>query len=153
MADQQRESSLELPRFFKRPSMSRLLAVGPAPAAVVTGALVGLLGVGLGWLGLRGCSALRGTSSCGDPGLLVLIAIAVVMGIVGQVLLRAWHVPAAGSTSFLGVALTAVVAVLFSLGSYDGVFTVVALPVVAALTFAVARWLTASNTSPGDRPR
>src|SRR3990170_2200276 len=109
MVDEQQDGdqpSLELPSLFRRrskpetkvdapePGIRRepgpprqrrqvsLPEVGAVPAAVLTGALVGLLAVGLTWLALRGCAAVRDTTSCGDPGLLVLLAIALVVGLV-----------------------------------------------------------------------
>jgi hypothetical protein len=180
MADEQRDGdqpSLELPSLFRRksaphaeveeplpvgeperpPRLPRrqvsLPEVGPLPAAVVTGVLVGLLAVGLTWLALRGCATLRDTSSCGDPGLLVLLAIAVVVGLVGRALLRAWRVPDSGSASFLATALMAVLAMLFLMGSPVDRWTVVALPVLGAVTFAVAQWVTSSFTEPGETRR
>ena len=182
MADEQRDEqpSLELPSLFRRRSTPKALVeepqsvdeperpprppgdsprqvslpdIGALPAALVTGVLVGLLAVGLTWLALRGCAALRDTSSCGDPGLLVLLAIALVVGLVGRALLRVWQVPDSGSTSFLATALMAVLAMLFLMGSPVDAWTVVVLPVLGAVTFAVAQWVTSSHTSPGDTRR
>ena len=72
MADEQRDAdqpSLELPSLFRReprpPRPRRQLslpALGPLPAAALTGVVVGLLAVGLTWLAERGCVELRGTS-------------------------------------------------------------------------------------------
>ncbi len=179
MADEQRDGerpSLELPSLFRRRSTPKtqveefppadepepaprprrqvsLPHVGALPAAVVTGVLVGLMAVGLTWLALRGCASLRGTSSCGDPGLLGLLAIALVVGLVGRALLRALRVPDSGSTSFLGTALMSVLAMLFLMGSPADPWTVVVLPILGAVTFAVAQWVTSSNTSPGETRR
>jgi hypothetical protein len=119
---------------------------------VVTGAVVGLLTVGLVWLALRGCSNLRGTSTCGDPGLLVLVAIFVAMVYVGRTLLRAWRVPDAGSTSFLGMALVAVVALLL-VDDLDSTLGAAVLAAVAAVAYGLSQWVTSTNASPGDRPR
>jgi hypothetical protein len=130
-----------------------LLSVGALPAAVVTGVIVGLLAVGLTWLGLRGCSAVRDTSSCGNPGFVLLLAIVVVMGTGGRALLRAWRVPEPGSTSVLATALMAVLAMLFLTGSLEDAWAVVALPALGAVTFAVAQWVTSTFTAPGDRTR
>jgi len=163
MADEQRDAdqpSLELPSLFRReprpPRPRRQLslpALGPLPAAALTGVVVGLLAVGLTWLAERGCVALRGTSSCGDPGLLVLLAIVVVVGLAGRTLLGALRVPDPGSTSFLATALMAVLAMLFLMGSLADTWMLVVLPVLGAVTFAVAQWVTSTHTSPGDRTR
>ena len=166
MADDQREQpSLELPAVFQRrprvqrpstrsrPALPRIPTPRPVVAALLTGLLVGLLGVGLTWLALRGCSTVRGTASCGDPGLLLLVAIAVAMGLAGRWLLSAWRVPDPGRTSVLAVALTAVLAMLFLLDALDGLLGVVAVPVVAAAAFAVSHSVTSSFTEPGERSR
>jgi hypothetical protein len=125
----------------------------PLLASTITGALTGLLTVGLVWLALRGCSAVRDTSSCGDSGFLLLLSIVVVMAVAGRALLRAWRVPDPGSTSILATALMAVLTMLFLMGSLEDTWTVVVLPVLGAVTFALAQWVTSTNTSPGDRIR
>ena len=169
------EPSLELPSLFKRKrspqveegrrpqppvveegrspvTKPRGPRLAPLPAAVLTGALVGLLTAGLVWLALRGCSSLRGTSSCGDPGILVLLAIFVVMVLAGRFALSALRVPDAGSTAFLGLALLAVLALLF-VDDLDSVVGAVVLALVGAATFGLAQWVTANFTEPGERPR
>ena len=126
---------------------------GALPAAVLTGVLVGLLAVGLAWLTLRACNAVKGTTSCGQPGLLVLLAIFVVMVLAGRVLLAALKVRDPGSTSFLASALMSVLALVFLSGSIHDRAAAVILPVLGAVTFALARWVTATFVEPGDRPR
>jgi hypothetical protein len=152
--------SLELPSFIRRKRASGPTAagrrshprVGALPAALVTGSVVGLLTVGLVWLALRGCSSLRGTSTCGDPGLLVLVAIFVVMTYVGRALLRAWQVPDPGSTSFLAMALVAVMALLF-VDDLDSTVSSAMLAVLAAGAYGLSQWVTSTFVEPGDRPR
>ena len=126
--------------------------VPPLLAAAITGALVGLVTAGLVWLALRGCSALRGTSSCGDPGILVLLAIFVAMVFGGRAVLAALRVPDAGSTALLGMALLAVVALLF-VDDLESALGAAVLAVVGALAFALSQWVTSTFTEPGDRPR
>ena len=179
MAEEQPDGdqpSLELPSLFKRerkpapppvepvesrtqPSPSTRAPpaasgprVSPLLAAVITGALVGLVTVGLVWLALRGCSGLRGTASCGDPGILVLLAIFVAMVFGGRAVLAALRVPDAGSTALLGMALLAVVALLF-VDDLDSALGAAVLAVVGALAFALSQWVTSTFTEPGDRPR
>jgi hypothetical protein len=153
------EPSLELPSLFRRKRKSapvegtpRGALLTPLPAAVLTGAVVGLVLAGVVWLALRGCSGLRGTSTCGDPGILVLLAIFVVMVLASRVLLGFFRVPDAGSTAFLALALVSVVALLFvsDLASTTGVAV---LAVVTALAFGLSQRLTSSFTEPGERPR
>jgi hypothetical protein len=133
-----------------RPPRGPLLS--PLPAAILTGAVVGLVTVGLVWLTLRGCSSLRGTSSCGGLGVVVLLAIFVVVVLAGRALLGILGVPDAGSTSFLAMAVVAVVALLF-VKDLESTTSAGVLAVVTALAFGVSQWVTSSFTEPGDRPR
>ena len=125
----------------------------PVAAAPIVGALVGLLAIGLTWLGLQGCASVRGTSTCGDPGLLVVAAIVAVMALAGVVLLRLLRVAHPTSTSVLGTVLVAVLTLLLPEASYESTWVLVAMPVCGALAFAAAYALTAGNTEPGDRAR
>src|SRR5690242_4409253 len=79
----------------------RLRLPGPF-AALLTGAVVGLTLVGLTAGSLHVCTQLRGTPSCGKPGILILLAITAVVILLGSLLLRVTGVAAHGSTSFLG---------------------------------------------------
>ncbi len=117
--------------------------VVPALVAVLgVGALVGLAGVGLGALALRGCEAVRGVDSCGRPGILVLLAVVFGAAVVGRILLGLMKVPSAGSISLVGTALAAVV-LLLSVGDQPSLpLLLVAVPAVSALAFAAARWIT-----------
>jgi hypothetical protein len=141
-------------RRAKRPRRRReftLPAVGGLAAAVVTGVLVGVIAVGLTWSSLRLCEVVRGTSSCGGPGYLLLLAILIAMILLGAVLLRALGVPEAGSTSFLAVGLLAVVAMLFLVGVLFHWWMILVIPACSALTFAAAHWVTTTFVEPGDR--
>jgi hypothetical protein len=75
------------------------------------------------------------------------------MVIVGALLLRAARVPEAASTSFLGVGLTAVIALLFLVDSLLDRSMVVVIPVITAATFAASHWVTRTFVEPGDRDR
>lgn len=126
---------------------------GPSPVTgaltMLAGLLSGLVGVGLTALGLQGCEAVRGTSSCGGPGVLVLVVIVVAMVLVGTALLRLFRVPQPGSVSFLGVGVAVAVAVLFLLGILFDPVIVPVLPVVTAIGFASAYWVTTRYTEDG----
>jgi hypothetical protein len=98
--------------------------------------------VALTWAGLHACTALRGTSSCGTPGVLLLLAITVVSIVLGSLLLRLAGVAAHASTSLLGVALLVVLVLLALLPVLDDSWVVVVIPLTAACTFAGSWWLT-----------
>ena len=126
----------------RRRAAARRATVPTLLAVPLAGLVVGAAGVLLTWGGLRGCEALRGTSSCGGPGLLLLVAIAAVMVLTGSALLRLMRVPDPGGTSFLGVGIVGVVTFV---GLLDVVFSqamLVVLPLLGAVAFALARWVT-----------
>ena len=60
--------------------------------------------------------------------------------------------PDAGSTALLGMALLAVVALLF-VDDLESALGAAVLAVVGALAFALSQWVTSTFTEPGDRPR
>jgi hypothetical protein len=112
-------------------------------ASIVAGAVVGLVGTALTYLSLQGCNAVRGTKSCGGgPGLLLLLLILVLMVLLGGVLLALWDVPEPRSASFLGVGVLAVVLLIASLRELDSVWMFLVVPVICALTFLLAHWVT-----------
>lgn len=122
-------------REFALPSM------GSRSAALVTGLLVGVLTVGVTWGGLRLCEVVRGTSSCGKPGFLLLLLIVIAMVLIGSMLLRAWEVPDPGSTSFLGVGLLTVLTLLFLVDVLFNWWMIIVIPVAAMITFVLADWV------------
>jgi hypothetical protein len=157
--DEGTESRRRLPRLelllrrAKGDRQPRRLRVPGAVAALVTGAVVGLVMVGLTGLSLRVCSALRGTSSCGKPGLLLLLAIIVLAVLLGSLLLRASAVDAPGSTSLLGVALLVVLILLALLPVLDEWWAAMVVPAVAMLAYLASWWVTTTYAEPGERPR
>ena len=126
----------------------------PGPlVALLTGAVVGLALVGLTSAGLHLCSSMRGTSSCGTPGLLVLLVITLVAIVLGSLLLRLFGVGTHGSTSFLGVGLLVVVILIALLPVLDDWWVVIVVPALAMITFVAAWWLTTTYVEPGERAR
>ena len=111
-------------------------------AALVTGAVVGVLMVGLTGAGFRLCEVIQGAPSCGDPGFLLLLAIVIVVILVGKALLAAWAVPDPGSTSFLAVGLLCVVALLFLVDVLFNWWMIIVIPVLGMLCFALSHWVT-----------
>jgi hypothetical protein len=122
-------------------------------AAALTGAVVGLALVGLTSVALHLCTSWRGTSSCGRPGILLLLAITVVVAVLGAMLLRLLGVATAWSTSLLGIGLLVVLVLLALAAVGDRGPAVVAVPLLSVLTHLAARWLTTTYDEPGERPR
>jgi hypothetical protein len=126
----------------------------PGPlAASVTGVVVGLFVVGLTTASLRLCTWMRGTSSCGKAGILLLLAITVLATLLGALLLRTSGVDASGSTSFLGVGLLVVLILVALLPVLDEWWVVIVVPLVAMLTYLASWWVTTTYAEPGERPR
>jgi hypothetical protein len=126
----------------------RTPALGGMPAAIVTGAFIGLLLVGLTWGSLHLCELVRGTSACGKPGFLVLLAIMVILIVVGALLLKAWGIDDPGSTSFLGVGLIAVLLLLFLVELLFNWWMVIVVPILGMVSFALAYWLSTAFVEP-----
>ena len=154
--------SLELPslraalRRGRPRRRTRARVAGTLPGVLVAGlvgAVSGLALVGLTSAGLQACTALRGTSSCGKPGILLLFAAIVLTVVLGSLLLRLAGAGSPGSTSFLGVGLLVVVILLALLPVISDRWMVVVVPAAAMLTFAAAWWLTTTYVEPGERVR
>lgn len=131
-----------------RPARERRSApdLGGSTAALLVGAVTGLAGCVLTYLGLQGCELVTNTSSCGGPGLLVLVVIGVAMILAGAAMLRFLRVPEPGSVSFLGVGIMVVVVLVFLIDSLYDAWMFVAVPMVTAASFALARWVTTRYT-------
>ena len=69
--------------------------------------------------------------------------------LLGAALLRAWGVVDPTSTSFLGVGLVAVLALLFFLSALDSVWMLLVLPVLTAITFLLSWWVTETFVEQG----
>lgn len=121
------------------------------PAAAVTGGVIGGAMVLLTWLSLRGCEAVRGTSSCGGgPGFLLLVATFVVCVLLSSALLRIFAVPDPASTSFLAVGLVAVIALLFLIDALDHRSMLIVIPLLAVGAFLASAWVTKTFVEPTD---
>lgn len=134
------ESAVEEPA--RSPRSFTLPALPGIAAASVTGVLVGILAVALTYFGLRGCEAIRGTSTCGGPGIQILIVNMIILIVVGSVLLKAWKVTDPTSTSFLAVGLLAVISLLFLIEVIFSPAMLVVIPLVSAGTYALSQWVT-----------
>jgi anti-sigma factor RsiW len=131
-----------------RPRRARVRLPGWA-VALLTGAMAGLALVGLTAAGLRACSSMRGTSSCGGPGILLLLAITVVVIVLGLLLLRLGGVASPGSTSVLGTGLLVVLLLLALVPVLDAWWMVIVVPALAMATYVASWWLTTTYTPPG----
>ena len=116
--------------------------LNPRIAAIMSGALVGLVGVVLSYFASRGCESVRGVGSCGGIGLLALLVILAIQVVLGALLLKALRLSDPTSTSLLGVGLMAVLVLLFLLSSLDSILMLLVIPVVSALTFLLSWWVT-----------
>ena len=128
--------------------------LSPGAAALVAGAVVGAGGTALTWGALQGCEALRGTDSCGGPGLLVLVAILALMVVGGALLLKTLQVAEAKGTSFLGVGLMTVIVLVALMESLFSAWMFLAIPVLTALSYLAAQWVSTrfvdvEESSPG----
>ena len=127
----------------KAPRAPRTTPVVSAPiAAVLTGLVVGVLGTTLTYVSLRGCEMLKGTESCGAPGLGLLAAIVVLMVLGGAVLLRLLRVSEPRGTSFLAVGLMCVVVLVTLMEDLFSAWMFVAIPLISAVSYATAHWVT-----------
>lgn len=127
---------------------SRVPLIGGLAAAVITGLLIGALMVGLTAASLRLCESVRGTSSCGNPGFLLLVAILIATVVLGSALLRFLRVPDPGSTSFLAVGLLAVLTLLFLVDLLANWWMIIVIPLLSALTFVLSYWVTTTLAAP-----
>jgi hypothetical protein len=134
----------------KPPRAPRPPLIPGLAAAILTGAVVGGLTVGLTYLALQGCEAARGTDSCGGPGFFILIAIMVLAVVTGGWLLKFFQVTDPGSTSFLAVGLAVVIALLFLIDVIFEWWMVIAMPLVFVATYALAHWVTVRYIEPAD---
>jgi hypothetical protein len=140
----------DAPSPVKRRRRLRLHVPGPL-AAVLTGLVVGLALVGLTAASLKACTSMRDTSTCGTPGILLLLVVTAAVIVLGALLLRLAGVGSPGSTSFLGAGLLVVLLLLALISVLDHWWVVIVVPALAMLTYAAAWWLT-STYAGSDRP-
>lgn len=121
------------------------------PAAAVTGVVVGGAMILLIWVSLRGCEAIRDTSTCsGGPGFLLLVATFVLCVLLGSTLLKVFAIPDPGSGSFLAVGLIAVAALVFLIEVLDHWSMVIVIPLIGVGAYLASVWVTKTFVEPGD---
>ncbi len=132
-----------------RPPRARPV-VSPWLAAGLVGLVVGAAGTALTYAGLLGCEVMRGTGSCGGPGLFLLVAILVLMVLGGAVLLKLFGLSEPNGTSFLAVGVTTVVLLVTLMESLFSAWMFVAVPVVSAASYLLAEWVTTRFVEPAE---
>ena len=68
--------------------------------------------------------------------------------LLGTVVLRLCRVPEAGSTSFLAVGLTSVIALLFLIDALFEWWMIIVIPLVSVATFLLSHWVTTTFVEP-----
>jgi hypothetical protein len=119
----------------------QLPSLSAQPAVLLVGAVVGVLAVVLTFVSLQLCELVTGTSSCGGPGLFVLLAVVILMILGGSAALSAFGVQDPGGISFLGVAMFVAVCLVVLLPSLLEPWMIAVAPVLCALSFATAHWI------------
>jgi len=136
--------------------VARLPAINPLVGAILTGVLAGLAAVGMAIGASRGCEAVRDTDTCGGGvGLLATVAIVAIEVLIGAGLLKAWQIPDPVSTSFLGVGIVAIIAMLAFLDQINSPWMLLVIPLMTAASFALSWWVTVrfiDEYEPGPRP-
>ncbi|MEN8675677.1 hypothetical protein [Nocardioides sp.] len=126
----------------RRPVRLPQVTVPPPVTAAAVGLVTGAALLGLVSLGFRGCEALNGNTSCGKgPGMVALVLVFAVAVVIGRFLLAWAKLPEPGLTSFLGVGVASLVAILVLGGLFDSAAIIVVLPLLCAATFAGAWWV------------
>lgn len=140
-----RRSPAPRPSLPSRVSLPSSLDPSRLPGAAVaagTGAAVGLLAVALVYAGLRGCDLVRGTSSCGEPGGMVLVvAVFLACAAAGAALLSWARLPEPVSTSLLAVGATFTLCLLLLGDLLFSAWMVLLLPVLGAASYSAGHRL------------
>lgn len=152
-APEQVTKQVKEPKAPKEPRPKKELVLPAIPgmqASVITGILIGILACGATYAALQGCQKIKGTSACGGPGFLLLVAILVALVVLGGALLKAFRVADPGSTSFLAVGLLSVFVLLFLVDVIFEWWMIIVIPVAAAATFALSHWVTVRFIEPAN---
>jgi hypothetical protein len=116
----------------------RLPHLSPARGSAVTGALVGLVSVALGWGFYQLFSATRGTQAGGGWGFLALVFVAFVGFIAGELLLSGFGVPLPRVVSILSILLVLLLVLVFFIKLAAGMWAWLLIPALSALCFVAS---------------
>jgi len=132
------------PKEPKEPIQRRIKLGTPSglSAAVMIGAIVGAFMALAVWFSGTVSQWTRGTSSLGDKGAIILIAVFALAIIVGGYLLRLAGARSPFTISFLGSALIAVLSMLFLTDVFAHAWGVIVVVILAAAAYALAYWVT-----------
>ncbi|NGN95144.1 hypothetical protein G5C66_20695 [Nocardioides sp. KC13] len=132
------------PKPPKEPSERRINLGTPSglSAAVMIGAIVGAFMALAVWFSGTVSQWTRGTSSLGDTGAIVLIAVFVLAVALGGYLLRLAGARSPFTISFLGSALVAVLSMLFLTELFNYAWGVIIAVILTAAAYALAYWVT-----------
>jgi hypothetical protein len=123
--------------------VEKMPVIKPVYAAILTGLISGLITVLLAKGASAGCEAVRSNDNCGGGiGLLALVAILAIEVLIGANLLKAFRVSDPFSTSFLGVGVVAIFAMLVFLDSLNKVQMIGIIPGLTAVSFLMSWWVT-----------
>lgn len=116
----------------------RLPYLPPLRAAAITGIVVGLLAVVLGYLSYELFSATRGTSAGGGWGALVLVVVAFATFAVGELMLGGFGVDHGRVISFMAIMLVLVFVLTFFLDLAAGRGAWILIPVLGMVSFVLS---------------
>lgn len=113
----------------------RLPHLSPLKGSAVTGVLVGLMCVAIGWGFYELFSATLGTQAGGGWGFLAFVFLSFVAFFVGELLLSGFGVPHARVVSILSVLLVLLMVLIFFINLAAGVWAWLLIPTLFALGF------------------
>jgi hypothetical protein len=116
----------------------RLPYLSPVRAAAITGIVVGLLAVVLGYLSYELFSATRGTSAGGGWGALVLVVVAFATFAVGELMLGGFGIEHGRVISLMAIMLVLVLILTFFLDLAAGRGAWVLIPVLGMVSFVAS---------------
>jgi hypothetical protein len=132
----------------------RLPQLSALRASAITGFVVGVLAVALGWLSYELFSATRGTQAGGGWGALVLVVVAFVTFAAGELLLGGFGVDHARFISSISIMLVLVLILTFFLELAAGRGAWILLPVLGTISFmASSRLLLFAADEPTNHHR